>query len=569
MRSDTDKAQLYDRQLRLWKKTGQAALESSIVCVLGSSALASESLKNLVLPGIGEMIVIDDARVDEQDIKTNFFVRPDDTGKPRACCVVENLRELNPEVRGLAIVASPAAAVQASGEQEPAAALDSASLVICCNQPDSLVCELSRKCSETGKPLIVATSAGFMSRIRTSVAEHAAIESHVDEKPDLRIMCPFASLRDHVDSIDLSALDQTDIAHVPYIVLIIKALQKFAAGNGDSGSRWANYPERLTRNEKKELCNVIRHLASVKPDEENFEEATKSVMPQCMPYEIPNEIKQILNDPAAATAVDFSTAATECRSNLTQQFNRRFWLLANALRRYVASDYAEGKLPLSGTIPDMKADTMGYIALQKVFKSKADQDKRQLAKHVARVLEEAHLPSDYFSQEEIDVFCKNANKLRLKRMSAVHDEHANGPENLSMLEINGALNHYVLFRASAEFFAKNSRYPGAPALNSMDKESLVANDLNALVDSDTIELSAIAKDLLAKWKGSNDGEGSVPADMVTEFARSGFSELHNIASVSGGVIAQEAIKLITHQYVPGNNTFIFDGIQGRLLTAKV
>ncbi|KAJ2846666.1 hypothetical protein GGI22_006185, partial [Coemansia erecta] len=62
MRSDTDKTQLYDRQLRLWKKTGQAALESSSVCVLGSSALASESLKNLVLPGIGEMIVIDDAR---------------------------------------------------------------------------------------------------------------------------------------------------------------------------------------------------------------------------------------------------------------------------------------------------------------------------------------------------------------------------------------------------------------------------------------------------------------------------------------------------------------------------
>ncbi|KAJ2862815.1 hypothetical protein GGI22_002097 [Coemansia erecta] len=383
-------------------------------------------------------------------------------------------------------------------------------------------------------------------------------------------MCPFTSLRDHVDSIDLSALDPTDIAHVPYIVLIVKALQKFAAGDDDSDG-WANYPQRLTRNEKKELCNVIRRLAVIKPDEENFGEATKSVMPQCMPYEVPNEIKQILNDPAAATVADFSTAATECKSNLTQQINHRFWLLANALRRYMASDYAGGKLPLSGTIPDMKADTKGYIALQKVYKNKADQDKSEFVKHMAHVLEEAHLPADYFTQEEIDVFCKNANKLRLRRTSAVHDEYASGPENLSMLEMNGVLNHYVLFRASAEFFAKYSRFPGAPALNSNDgKESLVVGDLNQLVESDTTKLSGIANELLARWKGDNASESTtIPVNMVTEFARSGFSELHNIASVSGGVIAQEAIKLITHQYVPGNNTFVFDGILGRLLTAKV
>ncbi|KAJ2547983.1 NEDD8-activating enzyme E1 regulatory subunit, partial [Coemansia sp. RSA 1933] len=323
MRSDTDKTQLYDRQLRLWQKTGQAALESASVCVLGSSALASESLKNLVLPGIGEMVVIDDAQVDKQDIKTNFFVRPDDTGKPRACCIVENLCELNPEVRGSAIVESPAAAVQVSGEQgsdsAAAAALDSASLVICCNQPDSVVCKLSRKCSETGKPLIVATSAGFMSCIRTSVAEHTVIESHADGKPDLRIMCPFASLRDHVDSIDLNALDPTDVAHVPFVVLIIKALQRFAAKGDDD--RWANYPNALKFAEKKEIRSIIQRLAAVKSDEENFEEATKNVMPLCVPYEIPSEVKQILDDPAAAvaTAVEFSAAAAKCKSNLTQQ----------------------------------------------------------------------------------------------------------------------------------------------------------------------------------------------------------------------------------------------------------
>ncbi|KAJ2742021.1 NEDD8-activating enzyme E1 regulatory subunit, partial [Coemansia sp. BCRC 34490] len=138
-------------------------------------------------------------------------------------------------------------------------------------------------------------------------------------------MCPFSSLRDHVDSIDLGALDQTDVAHVPYIVLIIKALQTFAASkdggndNADSSSdRWTNYPARLALKEKKELRNVIGKLVEVKSDEENFEEAVKNVNPYCVPYEIPHEIKQILDDPAAAT-VELRTAATEDGSNLTQQ----------------------------------------------------------------------------------------------------------------------------------------------------------------------------------------------------------------------------------------------------------
>jgi len=41
--------------------------------------------------------------------------------------------------------------------------------------------------------------------------------------------------------------------------------------------------------------------------------------------------------------------------------------------------------------------------------------------------------------------------------------------------------------------------------------------------------------------------------------RYGVGSIHNIASFMGGVVSQEIIKLITHQYIPMNNTFIFDG----------
>ncbi|KAI9501063.1 hypothetical protein BX070DRAFT_229348 [Coemansia spiralis] len=258
-----------------------------------------------------------------------------------------------------------------------------------------------------------------------------------------------------------------------------------------------------------------------------------------------------------------------------KDINSKFWLLANALRRYVESDYAQGKLPLSGKIPDMKADTSGYIALQRIYKEKAEQDKNELIKHVADVLTASRLPADFISQEEIDIFAKNANLLRLVRTSSVHNEYANGPSDLDMLSMNELLSHYALFRASDAFFSKHVRYPGAPAPSTEQaaRSSLTTEDLNKLVESDTSELVGMANELLAKWQPNNHENGgqknTVSDELAAEFARSGHCELHNVASVCGGVIAQEAIKLITHQYVPGNNIFVFDGVQGRLLSAKV
>lgn len=45
------KTQKYDRQLRLWKAHGQAALESAHICLVNGNATGAEILKNLVLPG--------------------------------------------------------------------------------------------------------------------------------------------------------------------------------------------------------------------------------------------------------------------------------------------------------------------------------------------------------------------------------------------------------------------------------------------------------------------------------------------------------------------------------------
>lgn len=51
----------------------------------------------------------------------------------------------------------------------------------------------------------------------------------------------------------------------------------------------------------------------------------------------------------------------------------------------------------------------------------------------------------------------------------------------------------------------------------------------------------------------------VPDYAIEEICRYGNSELNVVASILGGTIAQEIIKLCTQQYVPVENTFVFDG----------
>lgn len=59
------------------------------------------------------------------------------------------------------------------------------------------------------------------------------------------------------------------------------------------------------------------------------------------------------------------------------------------------------------------------------------------------------------------------------------------------------------------------------------------------------------------------------AKAAEEVARAGGGELHNISALTGGMVAQEVIKIITKQYIPVDNTCIFDGIGSRCQTLRL
>lgn len=110
----SSKERRYDRQLRLWAATGQQALEDSRVLLVNSDGTFGpqstgvagvagvEALKNLVLPGIGGITIVDPATVTEVDLGVNFFLEAESLGKSRAEETCRLLRELNPDVQGYA-----------------------------------------------------------------------------------------------------------------------------------------------------------------------------------------------------------------------------------------------------------------------------------------------------------------------------------------------------------------------------------------------------------------------------------------------------------------------------------
>lgn len=64
---------LFIWKCRIWGDQGQADLEKSSICLLNCGPTGSETLKNLVLGGIGSITVVDGSKVEEGDLGNNFL----------------------------------------------------------------------------------------------------------------------------------------------------------------------------------------------------------------------------------------------------------------------------------------------------------------------------------------------------------------------------------------------------------------------------------------------------------------------------------------------------------------
>ncbi|EMD40801.1 hypothetical protein CERSUDRAFT_111385 [Gelatoporia subvermispora B] len=86
---------LYSRQLYVLGHEAMKRMAASNVLVVGVKGLGVEIAKNVVLAGVKSVTIYDPEPVQIQDLSTQFFLRAEDVGKPRAEVAAKRLAELN------------------------------------------------------------------------------------------------------------------------------------------------------------------------------------------------------------------------------------------------------------------------------------------------------------------------------------------------------------------------------------------------------------------------------------------------------------------------------------------
>jgi len=59
--------------------------------------------------------------------------------------------------------------------------------------------------------------------------------------------------------------------------------------------------------------------------------------------------------------------------------------------------------------------------------------------------------------------------------------------------------------------------------------------------------------------GIADPATAIGTGYVEDIVRAGAGEQHAIAALVGGIAGEEAFKLVAHQFIPLNNTLIYNG----------
>lgn len=518
----------YDRQLRLWGAAGQKALGDTCVVLIRASAAGTETLKNLVLPGIGSALVVDDVLSSPSgtDFASNFFLtktEPEDS-RPRAQVAMEHLQELNPDVKGKWKHVDSLSTVDFRSLLSEVTSSSTKVLVVASDLEPPILEAVAVACQDGHFPLVMVQSYGLLGVVRLQTPPLPLMNPKPrDARPDLRLTNPFVKLQEMADSIPWRELENHEHAHVPYPLILLRLAKEWKENhNGKLPTQFA---------EKQEFQEGIKQASRDFNMELNFQEAQKNAYLAYAEQELDLDHLATLRDRSAFSAPTLHT-------------------LLHALHQFLQRH--ANQPPLQGTIPDMTASTQRYVQLQAIYKHQADADLAEMR---------ALLNDAAISDEELVTFCQNIYLLDLFEPRTIVEEY-HGPlssemgEDLAMATLEGderpdqlCLLWYLGLQACRFFFNKAERYPGVLDEHLQDVPLLQECLLEVVKHYGLSECELVQETLVEK-----------AADYATELARYGNAEIHSIASVIGGVASQEAVKLITGQYVPIDNCYVYNGI---------
>lgn len=179
-------------------------------------------------------------------------------------------------------------------------------------------------------------------------------------------------------------------------------------------------------------------------------------------------------------------------------------------------------------------------------------DADNVYRRVQQQLQDLNLPNELISEKDTRLFCRESAHLAVIRGTKISDEYSKGYNATTIsnnIEVPGTLiAHYVVLRAMERFQSEYGCLPG-----------------DCEVETDTARLKNVVGRLLNEW----GIHSPISDELAHEICRYGGSEVHSVSAFMGGCVAHEAIKLITKQYKPIHNTFIYDAINSETGTFEM
>lgn len=386
-----------------------------------------------------------------------------------------------------------------------------------------------------GIPVIYTRSVGFYSTFSVQLpAEFPIVETHPDPEStqDLRLVNPWPELAAAGARVtDLDKMDDHQHGHVPYILLLLHYLAKWKESH--DGKAPANYKEKT---EFREMVRSGTRTNNPEGGEENFDEAVGAVLKSISPYELRSSIREIFE-------MDQCAKLTKDSDN--------FWIIASAISAFYKK---HGVLPLPGSLPDMKAQSADYIALQNIYKTKARKDVEEVLATVRATEAKLGERTTPVTEKEVEIFCKNAAHIKVIHGRNIPRIGKEATETIKTIKNNLAFPEtlvpiFVAFQALDEIV--DEIQDNGKATVSLDDDAAWDAKIDRLLGIIGVDESE-TEDLRERV-----------AKASVELRRADGGELHNISALTGGLVAQESLKVITRQYVPLDNTCIFDGVTSR------
>lgn len=320
------------------------------------------------------------------------------------------------------------------------------------------------------------------------------------------------------------------------MVLLLQAVEAWKQ------SHEGNKPK--THTEKEEFKALIKSMAKEADKELNFDEARKNAYFVHQSTNLPDEVQDIFGN---AKIGDKSVGDP-------------FWVCCSAVKKFYD---ANKRLPVSGTVPDMTAETGYYLEMQKVYVDKSLEDLKQCQQMLDDVCKERGLDSSNSEyQEKLQIICKNAQYLQITTLKSFKDELENftPPEEFqwSLNDSEECNAWFIACRCFEDFRIANGRCPG----QEIDKNSGAVVYPEEVSTEDITWLKNKGQEYVKKIPGVGD-DVEVEEKYFYEMVRFSDTQVHTISAFLGGVASQEAIKILIKQYTIFNDTFIYDGIHGR------